>query len=124
MNKKNEKVCQECGEPIQGRADKIFCCDQCRNNYNNRLNSDANNYVRNINNILRKNRRILAELNPKSDKAKVHKEKLLLQGFNFNYFTHIYNTQNGNKYVFCYDQGYLQLEEAGYYLLVTNKKHE
>ncbi|MBN2521295.1 MAG: hypothetical protein JXB17_12355, partial [Bacteroidales bacterium] len=59
-----KKLCTECGEPIHGRSDKKFCCDQCRNIFNNRLNSNLNNYMRNINNVLRKNRRILAELNP------------------------------------------------------------
>ena len=42
-----EKQCLECGTAIRGRADKKFCSDQCRNQYNNTLNRDANNYVRN-----------------------------------------------------------------------------
>ena len=58
----------------------------CRNNYNNRLNSEVTNYVRNINNILRKNRRILAELTPAEGKITLHKEKLINKGFNLNYF--------------------------------------
>lgn len=54
-----EKTCLACDKPLKGRLDKKFCDDYCRNNYNNRLNSDQSNYVRNVNNILRKNRRIL-----------------------------------------------------------------
>ncbi|WP_315824342.1 hypothetical protein [Paraflavitalea speifideaquila] len=53
--------CPACGKPVKGRADKRFCDDYCRNNYNNQLNSDSVNYVRNVNNILRRNRRILEE---------------------------------------------------------------
>jgi len=41
-----QRNCPECGEKIIGRADKKFCSDQCRNSYNNRLNSDASNTVR------------------------------------------------------------------------------
>ncbi len=115
------KQCVECGEKIIGRADKKFCSDQCRNIYNNRLNSDVNNYVRNVNNILRKNRRILAELNP-TGKTKIKKEKLLVQGFNFNYFTNTYITKTGNIYYFCYDQGYLEIEND-FYALVKKQEY-
>ena len=59
-----KRKCEECGDEFVGRADKKFCSDQCRSAFNNRLNKDATNFMRNINNILRKNRRILAELNP------------------------------------------------------------
>ena len=71
-----KKRCLECTDEFIGRADKKFCCDGCRSSYNNKLNSDTTNFVRNINNILRKNRRILAELNP-NGKSKTHKDKLL-----------------------------------------------
>ncbi|KKQ83435.1 MAG: hypothetical protein UT04_C0032G0014 [Candidatus Daviesbacteria bacterium GW2011_GWF2_38_7] len=59
----DKKTCIECGETIVGRSDKKFCCDLCRNSYNNKQNSESTNLVRNINNILRKNRRILQSLN-------------------------------------------------------------
>lgn len=115
-----KKKCLECNEPITGRIDKKFCSDQCRNTYNNRLNSDSTNQVRNINNILRKNRRILQELNP-VDKAKVSKEKMLSKGFNFNYITSTLVTKKGATYFFCYEYGYLPLDE-NYYFLVINKR--
>jgi predicted nucleic acid-binding Zn ribbon protein len=115
-----KRKCLECKEPVTGRTDKKFCSDQCRNLFNNRQNSDSTNLVRNINNVLRKNRRILQELNP-SDKAKVRKDKMLERGFNFNYFTSVYTTKKGTIYYFCYEYGYLQLDE-GYYFLVINKR--
>lgn len=106
----NERNCLDCGEMIRGRADKKFCNDQCRNNYNNQLNSDSYNLVRNTNNILRRNRRILEELNP-TGKVKVLRKKLLIKGFDFNYFTSLYTTQSGKTYHFCYEHGYLSLGE-------------
>lgn len=114
-----EKKCLECGEKIKGRADKKFCSDQCRIFYNNRLNSDGTNYVRNVNNTLRKNRRILQELNPQG-KVKVSRDKLLDKGFDFNYITSLYTTKDGNVYHFCYEHGYLALEN-NWYLLVMRK---
>lgn len=115
------KTCLNCGEKIKGRSDKKFCSDYCRNQYNNSLNRDENNYVRNINNILRKNRRILSELNP-DGKNSVHKNKIVEKGFNFNYFTNTYTTKTGKTYFFCYEQGYLALEKE-YYMLVRKKDY-
>lgn len=116
----SEKLCLECGDPLLGRADKKFCSDQCRNTFNNRMNSDSTNLVRNINNQLRKNHRILTELNPEG-KTKIHKDKLLAKGFSFKYNTHSYTTQKGTTYFFTYDQGYLPMED-GFYFLVVDKR--
>ncbi|MBL7762218.1 MAG: DUF2116 family Zn-ribbon domain-containing protein, partial [Chitinophagaceae bacterium] len=57
-------ACLNCGKPLKGRSDKKFCDDSCRNNYNNQLKSIVNNQMRNINNVLGKNRRILESLLP------------------------------------------------------------
>lgn len=115
-----KKKCPECGEEIKGRTDKKFCSDLCRNSFNNKLNSDSTNYVRNINNILRKNRRILEELNP-TDTAKVSKNKLIEKGFSLSYFTNTYTTKKGATYYFCYEYGYLPIEHD-YYFLVKRKE--
>lgn len=112
----SEKVCLECGNEVLGRADKRFCNDYCRNAYNNKLNRDSKNKIRNINNLLRKNYRILDDLNPK-EKTKTTKSKLIERGFDFQYFTSIYTTKAGTVYYFVYDQGYLPLENDFYALV-------
>jgi len=113
------KTCPECGDKIIGRADKKYCSDACRNAANNKLNSDQRNLVRNTNNQLRKNYRILEELNPE-DKTKTTRDKLAVLGFDFNLFTSIYTTKAGTVYYFVYDQGYLPLE-GDYFALVKRK---
>ncbi len=110
------KNCLECGEKIIGREDKKFCSDGCRNAYNNKMNKDSNNFMRNINNKLRKNYRILNELNT-DGKSKVSKTKLLSKGFDFDFFTNILKTKTGNTYYFLYDQGYMLLENDMYILV-------
>lgn len=110
------RECLECGEKVVGRADKKFCDDACRNSYNNKINKDSTNEMRNINNALRKNWRILKGLNPQQ-KSKTTKAKLLELGFNFTYHTHTYTTKAGAVYYFVYDQGYLPLEND-YFALV------
>ena len=121
MSEVKTRLCLECGVQINGRIDKKFCSDYCRNSYNNKLNQDSNKLVRRINYALRKNRRILAALNP-DGKTKVHKLKLQDEGFNFDYYTNQYTTKNGKTYIFCYDQGYLSLD-ADYYILVHKKEY-
>ncbi len=111
-----EKGCLECGEKIVGRIDKKFCSDGCRNAYNNKVNKDSKNLIRNTNNRLRKNYRILEALNP-GQKTKTSRAKLIEKGFDFSYFTSIYTTKAKATYYFVYDQGYLPLEND-YYLLI------
>ena len=110
------KNCLECGEKIVGREDKKFCSDGCRNAYNNKINKDSTNYMRNINNKLRKNYRILSELNVEG-KTKTTKTKLLSKGFDFDYLTNILSTKTGNTYHFVYDQGYMPLDHDFYVLV-------
>ena len=115
------KVCISCNKNLHGRIDKKFCNDYCRNTYNNRLNSDGNNYIRNINHSLRKNRRILESLLPGGQAiTKTTKQQLHSKGFVFTYFTHLYTNKKGNAYYFCYDHGYLVLE--GERVLIVRKK--
>lgn len=110
------KNCLECNEKIVGREDKKFCSDGCRNAYNNKMNKDSTNLMRNINNKLRKNYRILADLNPEG-KSKTTRSKLLGKGFDFEFFTSIYTTKTGNVYYFLYDQGYMAIENEGFVLV-------
>lgn len=114
-----EKKCLECGEPLQGRIDKKFCSDYCRNTYNNKVNKESKNLIRNINNRLRKNYKVLSELNS-TGKTKVTRRKLIDNNFDFHYFTSIYTTKKGNIYFYVYDQGFLELEND-YYLLIKKE---
>lgn len=106
----DSKVCSECDRPIFGRMDKKFCSDACRNAHNNRVNADATNFVRNVNNALRKNRRILLGFNPEGE-VSIHRDKLLKSGFDFDYFTSSVMTAEGKEYKYCYDLGYSYLDD-------------
>lgn len=115
------KKCLFCDKTLNGRADKKFCNDYCRNAYNNQLKSANSPVVRNINNTLIKNRRILESILGQEEMAKSPKEKLLQQGFNFKYLTHSYTNKKGNVYFFCYEYGYLPLE-YDWFLIVRRKE--
>jgi predicted nucleic acid-binding Zn ribbon protein len=111
-----KRLCPVCGDTIRGRIDKKFCSDLCRNAFNNQQNNYTTNYIRHVNSILRRNRRILEELNPHG-KTKTTRSKLAEKGFDFKHFTSIYITGTGHTYYFCYEQGYLPLENNFYALV-------
>lgn len=105
-----DKTCCECGDPIKGRSDKRFCCDTCRNAYHNRVNCDANNFVRNVNNVLRRNRRILETMMNHGAPA-ISRYQLVRLGFDFRFFTHYIPEPEGLDQYFCYEYGYRQLDQ-------------
>ncbi len=117
-----ERVCLDCGAKLLGRSDKKFCSDQCRNNYNNRLNRDQNNYVRNVHAQLRRNRKILGDLLD-SGHHRIHRDALIAQGYNFTFFTHLVETKDGLRWSYCFEygfrevgKGYLELQKSSNYL--------
>ena len=106
-----ERVCLDCGAKLLGRSDKKFCSDQCRNNYNNRLNRDQNNYVRNVHGQLRRNRKILSDLLD-GGHERIHRDALIAQGYNFTFFTHLVETAEGVRWSFCFEYGFSEVEHG------------
>ena len=79
--------------------------------------------MKNVNNALSKNRRILEELLPEGEEmVKTTQEKLVQKGFLFKYVTDLYTTKSGKTYYYCYEYGYLPLDNDWY--LIVKKKAE
>lgn len=117
-----ERICLDCGDKLLGRSDKKFCSDQCRNNFNNRLNRDSNNYVRNVHGLLRRNRKILSDLYDDGHR-RLHRDALIALGYNFTFFTHMVETAQDLKWMYCFEfgfrdggGGYLELNQNNSYL--------
>jgi len=111
----------ECGTPLKGRADKKYCDDTCRSTFNNKQNHGDFTVMKKVNGILRKNRGILQEYNPEG-KKKIPKKLLLQCGFDFEHYTSTYTTKEGKTYYFCYEYGYLPLENDYFFLVVKMEK--
>lgn len=106
------KKCLVCKTEIVGRSDKKYCSDQCRNVYNNKVNSQFYKEVRKTNKRLRTNREILNKYHQK-DMQTVSLFSLISDGFILTYFTNLYKDAEGNDIYFCYDLGYqLQANES------------
>jgi hypothetical protein len=118
------QFCNHCGAPLNGRRGKRFCKPACRSQYNNILNQTANNTIRNTNNVLARNRRILErELVDGQSSVKISKDNLLFKGFNFKYLTHKGQAKTGKIYTYCYEFGYMALEDD-LFLIVREKETE
>jgi len=106
---------------LRGRSDKKFCDDQCRSNYNNHMKAGQQCFIRPVNNILRKNHSVLSKICT-DKKIRIKKEDLLKNGFNPDYHTHMLHAQNGNTYFFCYDYGFLLLNNDEMLLVKRKEK--
>jgi hypothetical protein len=115
-----ERLCLDCNAPIKGRADKRFCDDLCRSNFHNQSKAEELVFLKQINQILKKNREILKNKTPMG-KVRVKKEMLIKKGFDFGYHTHIYSNSSGMTYFFCYEYGYVTLRNGE--ILVVKRDH-
>lgn len=98
----SRSACLECGEPIiYGRTDKKFCCEGCKNRYNNRRTRNSRNMKLRIWNALEKNHRILEGL-IKTGIATVRLPDLASLGFNAEYSTAFHKVGNHREFR-CFD---------------------
>lgn len=116
------KKCRYCGEPVgQGRKDKTYCSDACKSEYNNQHKEKLPEFIAEINNILLKNRKILKECLAEKDTCKMRVRDLGGRGFNFKFTTaERINLSDGDCYYFCYEMGYLLLDNETRVLIVQD----
>ncbi|MDB5230474.1 MAG: hypothetical protein JWN76_1279 [Chitinophagaceae bacterium] len=117
MNSKNQShnKCLFCGDRIQGRSDKKYCDDGCRNAANNNAKMETHKAIRDIDLILKKNRKILKELLGDKEYKILSKEKLEKKGYNQQHYTHHKTARTtGNVFTFCYDYGFRIRDDGSY----------
>ena len=112
-------ICPVCGDSIKGRRDKVYCSPNCRSTaqYESRVINER--FFLDVDKQLKINRKLLKRYN-KSGFTTLRKEKLWEDGFNPRFFTHYWKNSKGQVYLFCYDFGFLELDQDGKkkYLLV------
>ena len=107
----NNSECLYCGKELKGRLDKKFCDAYCRNTYNNETKRPHEQFIREVNMITRRNRRILRHLCPQG-KAVVRKEVLDQLKYDYRFFSGIHRTRSAIYYL-CYDYGFAPFVENG-----------
>ena len=113
------KTCRVCGSELKGRQDKKYCSIKCKNAlyYQNRIQHES--FFFQVEKHLKTNRKILKHYN-KEGYTTLRKEKLLAAGFNPRFFTHYWKNQKGQAYLFCYEYGFMEIDQQRIkkYLLV------
>lgn len=103
-----KRCCACCGQELEGRSDKKFCDDVCRNNYAYRKRS--NDLINRINKSLVYNRNVLKSMMGAGRKT-VKKQILLDRDFDFNMVTGIYITRKRHEYRLLYDYAYRYIND-------------
>ena len=106
----NEIKCPVCNTLVIGRRDKKYCSINCKSiaQYEKRI--DENKFYFQVDTQLKINRKILKKYN-KIGKTAIRKEVLHNEGFDPNYFTHFRKTTENSVYFYCYDFGFLNIND-------------
>jgi hypothetical protein len=110
------RLCKQCGKdinPDKGRKDRKFCDENCKNKFHNTQAYLEEQEIKRIQHVLKKNRRALKKVFGRADKDAIKKDRLLKEGFEFDYHTHFVTTKiKRNQFIFCFDYGYREVEEG------------
>ena len=119
-----DRKCLYCQNPIQGRSDKIYCNVYCKSALQYQKSKQGKSEYSRIDRVLKHNRQILKKYN-KAGKSIIRRADLVNQGFNPNYFTHYWKSKAGKVYLFCYEFGFLEIEQKGVkkYLLIQHQEY-
>jgi hypothetical protein len=118
------KSCLECGDPVgKGRIDRKFCSVECKNKFHNKEAYAEKIETARIKKILNRNRKILKKIAGRKDADKISKERLLKEGFEFDYHTHfIISKVKSYQYIFCFDYGYRPITGTEFFKVVKGFK--
>ena len=115
--KKREKkmpVCLECGDRIRyGRADKKFCCDECKTRHYNNLAKGSRSYRRKIMGRLSRNYQILEQI-LKSGETSAELTDLMSFGFAPDSVTGFHKNRFKSDEYWCFDIKYRMTDSRVY----------
>jgi hypothetical protein len=135
-----DKKCLDCGTALgPGRVDRKFCDAACKTNYNNTIKRESREekekaaaakpemsvpeYMIRIEEILRKNRKILEKFCDEDRVGRIRMRDLIGRGFNTKFFTSQTDPTvlEGNVYRFCFEYGYRE-EEGGVVVIICRPR--
>lgn len=116
------RKCKHCGNPLQGRSDKVFCSVKCKNDSNYAKRNGKNSIIEEVDGILHRNHDILTQIfqGEKSNKIKVPRLLLDKMGFKFNYHTGIYTNRQEKTYHYIYDFAWMEFSMQEILLIRRN----
>jgi predicted nucleic acid-binding Zn ribbon protein len=111
--------CPVCNSEVKGRKDKIYCSESCKSSQQYEKRTASDSFFFRVERQLKNNRKILKRYNL-TGYTTLRKEVLIEEGFNPHFFTHYWKNNKGQVYLFCFDYGFMEIEQQGKkkYLLV------
>ena len=107
-----ERLCLSCNKLVEGRVDKLFCSPYCKSSYHyiKNRNKKMTRFLI-VDEQLKRNRNILQHFH-KSGKKTLLKSELVDKGFDPNFFTNYWKNSKNDVYLFCYEYGFLSINES------------
>ena len=105
-----KRKCSICDTEIHGRIDKVFCSPNCKSASQYEKIRKEEKLFFHVDTKLKVNRKLLKKYNL-NGKTVLRREVLHKEGFDPNFFTHFRKTAKGDVYFYCYDFGFLKIEE-------------
>ncbi|MFD0988468.1 hypothetical protein ACFQ1R_00035 [Mariniflexile jejuense] len=118
----NQKKCKICSKLLVGRNDKMFCSVKCKNYYHVNLRKVTDKVVKDLDNILHRNRSILLEiLGKRKGHTTIDRMTLVKKRFTFKYHTHLHINSKGKTYYYLYDLAWMEFSNDEI-LIIRNKE--
>jgi hypothetical protein len=110
--------CAQCGIEFEGRANQLYCSQNCKAERNNRKARQQNSLVKGINDKLKKNHRILSELFDESSENILPKNILIHMGYQLQYMTHLVKDDKGRSGRSVYE--FVLIENGDEIIIIRN----
>ncbi|MBR6458503.1 MAG: DUF2116 family Zn-ribbon domain-containing protein [Bacteroidales bacterium] len=100
-----QRYCLNCGAPLYGRPDKLFCSDRCKDSWHNIRRSRIRKKRSSVMSILDNNHEILAAL-LRTGRTVWITPLVEAMGFRWDYFTRLVEIKHGSILCECFDIRY------------------
>lgn len=101
--------CLNCDSELKGREGKRYCSDSCKSAYHYTQRKVNDSFYLKVDRQLKINRKLLKKYN-QSGFTTLRRSVMKEEGFNPKFFTHYWKNKKGQVYLFCYDYGFLEIE--------------
>ena len=121
-NHNTMKTCLQCERSFRGRADKRYCSDSCRAQFNNQQRRTHPSTQQRIHQYLKQNHSILSSLLQRKNTLQISEMQLIELGFRMRYITHWISIHNEQIRFGCYEFEWKKTEN-GMIEIQKSKQH-
>jgi predicted nucleic acid-binding Zn ribbon protein len=112
MSKVMKVRCIQCGKENQGRSDKRFCSQDCKNAWHADRRQELQAIMGKVNAALRRNWVLLVRVLDGGYRKQVRRVELEALGFRWNYMTELFVSEGGRTFYLVYDCAWAELSDG------------